>query len=283
MPAPAKPLSAIAAARLRAEASTPTIVGAKNVQDVVIQVPEAVLDSPAPLQDNSEEEDTEPTVAVQNLKLCNWRNNVQDILEDTTTQLTLNLNKHTTVAVVGCYRLKVLKGAINIKGANIAARPVEGSKGQSYTVFAPTTNPIIKIRGLDVTSHVQFTSITDYKVLLSISSSFDNIWAERKDRIDQRSFRIVCTVHSLYVCTRYVANHVCRSRIRIQIYLINHLFRRRPLKSGCELLRLVLLWQALLSSLDHRVLANRLSRKDSSIEYSLDRVRQHGQFQKYAT
>lgn len=195
---PAKPLSAIAAARLRAEASTTTVVSSKTGQDAVVQVPEAVLDSPALLKDESEEEETERVVAAQNLKLCNWRNNTQDSLEDTTTQLSLILNKHTTVAVLGCYQLKVLKGAININGANIAARSAEGSKAQSYTVFAPTTNPVSKIRGLDVTSHVQLTHITDSLLLSRISPSFNNIWAERRDRLDQRSFRIVCIVQSIF-------------------------------------------------------------------------------------
>ena len=134
--------------------------------------------------------DEEPLLVKQNLRLCNWRNDPQDILSDTTFDLTVKLNKHTTIALVGCFRFRVLRGAININGANIEVLSRHGQKDQIYTVYTPAAYPISKIRGLDGVNQVQFTNCEDPTPLASLSPLFSDIWNSQPNA-KGRSFSVV--------------------------------------------------------------------------------------------
>lgn len=125
------------------------------------------------------------------VKLCNWRHDPSDILSDTNTELTINLNKHTTVAVLGCFRLKILKGAVHINGANIGTISPGGQKDKVYYVYVPATHPILKIRGLDGTNHVQLLTCDTPTPLADVSPLFSSIWMTNAVHMLQRSFIIV--------------------------------------------------------------------------------------------
>lgn len=185
-----KPLSAIAAARLRAEAATKIT----TVQETTLE-PLPAPSSPAPEALVSEyeasEASPEPPVSKRNLKLCNWQNDPNDIFTETSSELIINLPKHTTIALLGHFDFTVLRGAININGANIGAVTREGHKAQTYRAYVPATHPIFKIRGLDAKNHVQFTSCPDPTPFAKLNPLFDGIWNTGSRGERRRSFGIV--------------------------------------------------------------------------------------------
>jgi polynucleotide 5'-hydroxyl-kinase GRC3/NOL9 len=185
-----KPLSAIAAARLRAEAATKKIV----VQEATLE-PLLAPSSPPPEDLVSEyeesEADPEPAITKRSLKLCNWQNNPKDIFTENESELSINLDKHTTIALVGHFDFRVLRGAIHINGANIGSVTREGHKAQSYRACVPATHPIYKIRGLDGKNHVQFTSCKEPIPFTKLNPLFEDIWNTGSRGERQRSFGIV--------------------------------------------------------------------------------------------
>jgi polynucleotide 5'-hydroxyl-kinase GRC3/NOL9 len=185
-------LSAIAAARLKAEAKAKGIVTPEITIEPVPE-PVATLPQSPVLEPEEPESDEEPLVVRQNEKLCNWRNEAQNIVSDTESELTVKLTKHTTIALVGCFHFKVVRGAININGANIGALSRDGQKDQIYTSYAPATHPVAKIRGLDGSNHVQFTSCTGTRPFASTSPLFADIWNVPTGAGSSRSFSVVST------------------------------------------------------------------------------------------
>jgi polynucleotide 5'-hydroxyl-kinase GRC3/NOL9 len=187
-----KPLSAIAAARLKAEASAKGVVTPEiTVEPVPAPESSSTLpESPVPELEESEQENDVP-VKQLNLKLNNWRNEPQNVLSDTATELTVKLPKHSTIAMIGCFHLKVLRGAININGANIGAMSRDGQQDQYYTAYVPATHPILKIRGLDGTNHVQFINCKEASPLSYNSPLFADIWNVRTEIESNRSFSVV--------------------------------------------------------------------------------------------
>ncbi|KAF3047634.1 Polynucleotide 5'-hydroxyl-kinase grc3 [Didymella heteroderae] len=170
-----KPLSAIAAARLRAEAAKNVV----NVQETILE-PLAAPSSPpaeelAPEYEEYEAE-LEPVVKQRNVKLCNWQSNPRDIFAESESELSINLDKNTTIALVGHFEFKVSRGAININGANIGAVTRDGQKGQTYRAYVPATHPIFKIRGLDAKNHVQFSSCKEPTPFGKLSLPYEDIW-----------------------------------------------------------------------------------------------------------
>jgi polynucleotide 5'-hydroxyl-kinase GRC3/NOL9 len=180
-------LSAIAAARLRAEAKAKGIV-TPEITIEPVPLPVAALPQSSVPQPEEPESDEEPLVVRQNEKLCNWRNEEQNIVSDTESELTVKLAKHTTIALVGCFHFKVVRGAVNINGANIGALSRDGQKDQVYTSYAPATHPVSKFRGLDSSNHVQFISCREPRPLASTSPLHANIWNAPES---SRSFRVV--------------------------------------------------------------------------------------------
>ncbi|KAL1800176.1 hypothetical protein ACET3X_000518 [Alternaria dauci] len=181
-----KPLTAIAAARLRTEAAA-KVVNTPKVTLEQIPVPASPLLQDGKSEQEEEEEEEQHVPVQRNLKLCNWRNEPQNILSDTDTELTINLNKHATITLIGCFDLLVLKGAVNINGANIGTVNRDGQKNQVHRVCVPATHPMSKIRGLDGTNHIRFKTCKTPASLAHISPVFDGIWNDRNDR----SFRVV--------------------------------------------------------------------------------------------
>jgi polynucleotide 5'-hydroxyl-kinase GRC3/NOL9 len=186
----AKPLSAIAAARLRAESAAKDITAPEIVHEPV-SVP---LHQPIPV---SESEDDEAESEEQSLpvrrssRLCNWRHELSDILSDTETELTINLKKHATIALIGCFDLKVLRGAVHINGANIGTVSHGGQKHKTYRIHVPATHPILKIRGLDSVNHVHFINCKQPTPLAGSSPMFADIWNAKPIGRPHRSFSIV--------------------------------------------------------------------------------------------
>jgi polynucleotide 5'-hydroxyl-kinase GRC3/NOL9 len=183
----AKPLSAIAAARLKAEAAVEHVAALETIVEPV-PLPDSanpLPQSPVAEPEDSEQDD-EPMVLRQNVKLCTWRNDAQNIMSDTEKELTVKLNKHTTIALIGCFRFKVLRGAVNVNGANIGAMSRDGQQDQVYTAYVPATHPIAKFRGLDGMNHVQFLHCADTSQLASAGPLFEDIW-----HAGSRSFSVV--------------------------------------------------------------------------------------------
>jgi polynucleotide 5'-hydroxyl-kinase GRC3/NOL9 len=224
-PTNGKPLSAIAAARLRAEAAKKGVVTPEAPVEP-IEVPEPanpLPQSPVPEHEESEQEE-EPLPLKENVKLCTWRNEPQHILSDTDKELTVKFNKHTTIALVGCFRFKVLRGAININGANVGAVSRDGQQDHIYTAHVPATHPISKFRGLDGMNHVQFLHCDVSTPLEKTSPLFADIWSVRTVSRGARSFSIVGIFHGQYIGMygRSTTNTLVRSQSRMRILSLDH-------------------------------------------------------------
>ncbi|KAF1920427.1 hypothetical protein BDU57DRAFT_439926 [Ampelomyces quisqualis] len=191
-PAPTnnKPLSAIAAARLRAESAVKGVVAPEITPEPVPEPSVVVPPSPSPQHQESEPNE-EPLAVRQNLKLCSWRNEPQNVLSDTSNELTVKLPKHTTISLVGCFHFKVLRGAINVNGANIGALSREGQQAPTYTSHVPATHPLSKIRGLDGMNHVQFITCEEPRPLAATSTLFADIWNVSTRHGKSKSFDVI--------------------------------------------------------------------------------------------
>lgn len=133
----------------------------------------------------------EPPVSRRNLKLCNWQNNPRDIFTENEEELSINLDKNTTIALVGHFDFRVSRGAININGANIGAVTKDGQKAKVYRAYVPATQPIFKIRGLDGKNHVQFTSCREPTPFAKLSPLYEDIWNTGSRGERRRTFGIV--------------------------------------------------------------------------------------------
>jgi polynucleotide 5'-hydroxyl-kinase GRC3/NOL9 len=188
-----KPMSAIAAARLRAEATAKGIVTPEVITEPMPDLSDVLTQRPLlePQEHDDSELAEEPLIVKQNWKLCTWRNEPQNIISSTGRGLTVKLSKHTTIALIGIFQFKVLKGAIHINGANIGALSRDGQKDHVYSAYVPSTHPISKIRGLDNVNHVQFISCEEQKPLANISPLFSDIWNVEINAKGSRSFQVV--------------------------------------------------------------------------------------------
>lgn len=203
-------MSAIAAARLRAEAATKT----ESVRTTTLAPLAAPSSPPAEeLISEHEESEIEPESAAtkRSLKLCNWQNHPNDIFVENETELSISLHKNTTIALVGHFDFRVSRGAVNINGANIGAVTRDGQKARIYRAYVPATQPIFKIRGLDGQNHVQFTSCKEPAPFARLSPLFEDIWNTGSQGERRRTFGIVCCVpHTLNLHQSYSSTHgVC--------------------------------------------------------------------------
>jgi polynucleotide 5'-hydroxyl-kinase GRC3/NOL9 len=149
------------------------------------------------LEPEESDPDEEALPFKQNLKLCNWRNEPQNIVSDTSSELTVKLHKHATIALVGSFHFKVLRGAVNINGANIGALSRDDNKDQVYTAYVPATHPISKIRGLDGANQVQFSNCQEPAPLANIGPLFADIWSAQETGEKSRTFSVVCILYVL--------------------------------------------------------------------------------------
>jgi polynucleotide 5'-hydroxyl-kinase GRC3/NOL9 len=149
---------------------------------------------PSPLADStaSEAAESEPegiSLIPQNFKLSTWRKIQTNVLSDNPLELTIALDKHATASFVGCFDVKVLKGAVHINGANVGAAAKGSKEGESmHRVYVPSTHPITKIRGLDRTNHVELKSCREPTPFADINPLFDNIWGAGAASDNGRSF-----------------------------------------------------------------------------------------------
>lgn len=185
-----KPLSAIAAARLRAEVAAK----AATIQETTLE-PLAAPSSP-PAEDlvseyEESEAEPEPAPTKRNIKLCNWQSNPRDIFVENESELSINLDKNTTIALIGHFDFRVSRGAININGANIGAVTRDGQKAKTYRACVPATQPILKIRGLDSKNHVQFGSCNDPTPFAILNPLYEDIWNTGTRGERRRTFGIV--------------------------------------------------------------------------------------------
>ncbi|KAF1966763.1 hypothetical protein BU23DRAFT_517392, partial [Bimuria novae-zelandiae CBS 107.79] len=182
----AKPMSAIAAARLRAAAAIPNNGGLQEAPA------SSLTESSASEAAKSESEPEDVLPVHQNFKLSTWRKHQSNVLSDTSKELSIVLDKNATASFVGCFDVKVLKGAVNINGANLGAT-TRGSKeeGKSHRVFVPSTHPITKIRGLDRTNHIQLRSCREPVPFADLSPLFSDIWSGSAERDKGRTFAYV--------------------------------------------------------------------------------------------
>jgi polynucleotide 5'-hydroxyl-kinase GRC3/NOL9 len=216
-----KPLSAIAAARLRAEVATKSAA----IQETTLE-PLPAPSSPPPENLVSEYEDSdaepEPVVVKRNLKLCNWRNDPKDILSDTDSELTIDLEKHTTIALIGYFTFKVLRGAVNINGANIGAVTHEGQKAVTHHAAVPATHAISKIRGLDGRNQVQFLSCREPAPFSNLNPLFTDIWNAKTRNQKPRTFSVVS--YSMLSLENRCGNLQVR-RIRVDLQNCSNILR----------------------------------------------------------
>jgi len=169
-----------------------------------------------------EESEAEPELAVtkRNLKLCNWQNNPRDIFIENESELSINLDKNTTIALVGHFDFRISRGAININGANIGAVTRDGQKAKTYRAYVPATQPIFKIRGLDGKNHVQFTSCEEPTPFAKLNPLYEDIWNTGSRGERRRTFGIVSTAPA-YFCAIPLLN-------RPLTLFVDHKFGRRP-------------------------------------------------------
>jgi polynucleotide 5'-hydroxyl-kinase GRC3/NOL9 len=168
--------------------------------------------SPLPKPEEPEEPeesdlDEEPLVVRQNLKLCTWRNEAQNIFSNTDNELVVKLSKHMTIALIGVFQFKVLRGAVHINGANIGALSPNGQKDQVYTAYVPSTHPMSKIRGLDNVNQVQFISCEEPRPLANVSPLFADIWHARTANRGSRSFDVVS--QTSVACHGFMVDALC--------------------------------------------------------------------------
>jgi polynucleotide 5'-hydroxyl-kinase GRC3/NOL9 len=176
-----KPLSAIAAARLRSQVPEPAVK--------TLEIP------PSPSAESSDGSAAQPDEELLPVRtsqqLCTWRYNYNNVRSDSDEQLTISLGKSQTVALVGCYDLVVLKGAVNINGANFGAGPGSANSSPRYRVYAPSTHPIPLIRGLDSENEIQFLNCKEPTPFANLSPLFAIIWQARPKEGNAKSFTVV--------------------------------------------------------------------------------------------
>ncbi|KAF2018466.1 hypothetical protein BU24DRAFT_408373 [Aaosphaeria arxii CBS 175.79] len=179
-----KPMSAVAAAKLRA--LQPEIADA---------VQESIDISPSPLVDPepSDFDDNESSTSddgLRSVQLCTWRYGQDHISSETESELTVFLQRNATISMIGCFDLVVLRGAINVNGANLSATGKEVP--QVHRIYVPSISPITVIRGLDTRNEVRFLDCEEAVPLSDLSPLFANIWnASTSLKNRKRSFSLI--------------------------------------------------------------------------------------------
>ncbi|KAF1839550.1 hypothetical protein BDW02DRAFT_563605 [Decorospora gaudefroyi] len=188
------PLTAVAAARLKTEAAT-TVLNTPEVSLQSIPAASPLMESGASEQEESDAAEYHVPLPC-NIKLCNWGNEAQNILSDTDSELTINLNKHATISLLGCFDFTVRRGAININGANIGTISRDGQKHRVHRAFVPATHAIFKLRGLDSTNHIVIRSCKAPAPLGHLNPLFTRLWNAKPQHWTSRSFCVVTDSNS---------------------------------------------------------------------------------------
>jgi polynucleotide 5'-hydroxyl-kinase GRC3/NOL9 len=193
-----KPISAIAAAKLKSQPQPINTGYFDGTQDEGSSSPATATDPPSRAFESSEPEfedaisDDELPDFRPNVQMCNWRYGVGNVAEDTYRGLTVSLQAGEDIALIGVFDFIVLKGAININGANFAATQPLPQNTLPRRVYVPCTHPISVIKALDDSNMIQFLHCEDTpKSFASISPLLAGIWNERPSGLTSRSFALV--------------------------------------------------------------------------------------------
>lgn len=192
-----EPISAVAAAKSRSQpVTTPKVDIAQEAQRTpAFEALDSYFEAPS-----SEEEDifdildnVVPRIVVpRNVLMCNWRGRGENVLVDTDNELTVLINNDEDFALMGVFDFVVLKGAININGANFAASQRPGQNPPIRRAFVSSTRQISIIKALDHTNQVRFLHCEDHPTpFAGVSPLFINIWNERPSGLPCRSFTLV--------------------------------------------------------------------------------------------
>lgn len=180
-------MSAVAAARLRAQLQATPIV----VAEAPVSPPEATPSSE--IEEEITEDEPMHVEPQHNLQLCTWRYGKDYVSSETDEELTVSLNKNTTITLIGSFDFIVLKGAININGANYGAKSRRSPGAVKHRAYVPSTHPISIIRGLDSDNEIRFLDCKDPLPFDKQSPLFANIWNAESRKGRQRSFSLVCS------------------------------------------------------------------------------------------
>lgn len=180
-------MSAIAAARLRAQQQAASV----SVPEAIASPPEAVPSSEVEEEISEDEATYMPFEPQRNLQLCTWRYGKDYVSSETDDELTVSLNKNTTITLIGSFDFIVLKGAININGANYGAKSRKSPGSVKHRAYVPSTHPISSIRGLDNDNEVRFVDCKDPLPFDKLSPLYTNIWNVESKKGRQRSFSLV--------------------------------------------------------------------------------------------
>lgn len=182
-----RPISAVAAAKL--ESNYP---GRKEaIQEAPHSLSSDGVDSEYPEQEPGQEEQE----TLRNVQLCTWRYGPNYVSSESDEQLTISLEKNTTVALIGHFDFFVLKGAININGANFGVKALNGYS--IHQACVPSTHPISNIRGLDSRNEVRFSDCSSPSPFTNISPLFADIWTADSGSLKTKSFALVGN-HALF-------------------------------------------------------------------------------------
>lgn len=177
------PLSAVAAAKLRLQ----------QQQDPIAPLNVPVIPNPeVDVSDLSQEEpELEQSEPQRNVQLCTWRYGQDYVTSESADQLTVSLKKNATITLIGCFDFAVLKGAININGANFGAGPPTGEAHSIRRAFVPSTHPISSIKGLDGQNEIKFMDCDEPTPLAPLSPLFADIWNAKSREEQPRSFSLI--------------------------------------------------------------------------------------------
>jgi polynucleotide 5'-hydroxyl-kinase GRC3/NOL9 len=189
-----KPISAIAAAKLRSQPQPIDTGYFNDTRDDTPSSPATAPGSSNPAFQACEDaiSDEELPDFRPNVQMCNWSYGVKNVAEDTRRGLTVSMQGGEDIALIGVFDFIVLKGAININGANFAAVQPLPQNALAQRVYVPSTHPISLIKALDDSNMIQFLHCDDTpKSFASISPLFAGIWYERSSGLTSRSFGLV--------------------------------------------------------------------------------------------
>jgi polynucleotide 5'-hydroxyl-kinase GRC3/NOL9 len=185
----AKPLSAVAAARLKAQQIVAASAGSLDAPSSPVSE-----SAPSEVSEAEAQEEEFPVTQQRNVQLCTWRYGKDYISSESDSEITVSLKKGVTITLIGIFDFAVLKGAININGANLEAKAGRGEKPIVRRAFVPSTHPLSIIRGLDGTNEVRFLDCGDAMPLEELSPLFRDIWNAKSGKGGSRSFALVSLI-----------------------------------------------------------------------------------------
>lgn len=147
--------------------------------------------APSEVSEDEAQEERFPVTQQRNVQLCTWRYGKDYVSEESASEITVSLRKGVTITLIGIFDFVVLKGAVNINGANMEAKARVEKKPIVRRAYVPSTNPVSIIRGLDGTNEVRFMDCGDAMPLDRLSPLFVDVWNAKAGKSGSRSFALV--------------------------------------------------------------------------------------------